>query len=128
MPFNANIKGLQETQAAVLQAAAAVRPTGALGQAVKHVTLGAHRYAVAHTVVDTGSWRAAHLPEIHGATGRIFVDPAAVNPKSDSKPSIYGPELELTRGDRYAVYRTTAEEAGPGLLQEGGQILIQALP
>lgn len=125
--IDVSIRGLQEAQAAVLRAVAALRPTGALGKAVRYVTLAAHRWATAHTVVDTGSWRASHRPDVRGLTGRIFVDPAAVNPRG-GHPGVYGPALELTRGGRYAVYARTVNEAGPQLLKAGGKIIEDALP
>lgn len=128
MSFDATITGIQEAQAALLQAAAAVRPSGALGKATRYAVLAAHRFAVANTVVDTGSWRASHRPEVAGATGRIFVDPSAVNPESGGRPAEYGPELELTRGGRYAIYQKTVNEAGPQILAQAGKIIEDALP
>lgn len=126
--IDVTIRGLQEVQAAALRAIAALTPTGAFGRAVRYVTAAAHRWATANTVVDTGSWRASHRPMVQGLTGRIFLDPAAINPKSQSHPAVYGPALELTRGGRYAVYARTVNEAGPQLLREGGQILEDGLP
>lgn len=126
--IDVSITGIQEAEAAALKAVAAVRPKGALGEAVGYVTVSAHRYAVANTVVDTGAWRAAQRPAFNGAHGRIFIDPAAVNPKSHSRPAVYGPELELTRGGRYAVYKKTVEEAGPLILEHAGKIIQDALP
>jgi hypothetical protein len=128
MSFDAQIKGLEAAQAAAVRAAAAVQPDGALGEAVRYATLAAHRYAVAHTVVDTGSWRASHRPEVRGAQGRIFIDPSAINPKSNTPPSVYGPELELRRGGRYAAYKTTVNEAGPQIVNDAGRIVEKALP
>lgn len=128
MSFHANIRGLQEAQAAALRAIAALKPTGALGRAVRYVVLAAHRFATANTPVDTGSWRASHRPQVQGTTGRIFLDPAALNPKSHSHPAVYGPVLELTRKGRYAVYARTVNEAGPEILAQGGQIIEEALP
>jgi len=130
MTLNASIKGLQEAQAASLQAAATIQGDGRYGldNAVQDVTVKAHRFAVANTPVDTGAWRASHRPEVHGLTGRVFIDPAATNPKSGSKPAVYGPELELIRGDRYAVYKRTVNEAGPQVLDEVGERLRKALP
>lgn len=125
--FDVTIRGLQELQAAVLRSIAALQPSGAFGKAVRYVTLAAHRYATAHTVVDTGSWRAAHRPEVRGLSGRIYVDPAAANPHG-GQPSVYGPTLELTRGGRYAVYARTVNDVGPQLLREGGKMIEDALP
>lgn len=121
------IKGLQETQHAVLQAVAATRPRGGLGRAVRYATLAAHRYATQETVVDTGSWRASHRPEVTEDHGRIFLDPSAQNPNG-GLPSVYGPALELTRGGRYAVYRKTVQEAGPQIVAQAGKLLEGELP
>lgn len=126
--IDTSIKGIQEAQAAVLQAAAAVRPSGGLGKATRYVTLAAHRFAVQNTVVDTGAWRAAQRPQIDGVHGRVFVDPSAVNPKGRGRPAVYGPALELTRGGRYAVYKKTVEVAGPEILAQAGKLIQDALP
>lgn len=124
-----SIKGLQEAQAAAVKALEAVKPRGAFGRAVQYVLAGAHRYAAAITVVDTGSWRASHKPVMNEQQlhGRLFIDPNAVNPFSKSRPSVYGAILE-SRGGRYAVYATTEQKAGPALLEEGGRIIREALP
>jgi hypothetical protein len=127
-PIDVDISGIQQAQAAAVQALGALKPTGAFGKAVQYVTGQAHRYATQITPVDTGSWRASHRPEVHGLQGRIFLDPTAVNPKSHSLPSVYGPRLETQRGGRYAVYEHTVEDAGPGLLNAAGQIITGALP
>lgn len=126
--FNTSIKGIQEAQAAAVRALAAVRPSDGLGEAVQYALAAAHRYLAANTVVDTGAWRGSHRPQMTGpASGRIFMDPGAQNPKGGF-PAIYGAHLEATRGGRYAVYRTTAEQAGPEILRQAGERLRGKLP
>lgn len=119
--IDADIRGIQEAQDAALRAIAATAPGGGLGRAVRYVTLTAHRFAVQNTPVDTGTWRAAQHPEVDATHGHIFVDPSATNPKSHTLASVYGPDLELRRGGRYAVYKKTVEEAGPQILAQAGQ-------
>lgn len=127
--WRGSIKGIQEAQAAIVRALAAVQPDGGLGEAVQYTLAAGHRYMAAHTVVDTGAWRGSHRPVMTGkATGRIFMDPAVLNPRSGDPPAEYGAELERTRGGRYAVYRKTVEEAGPVILRQAGDRLRGKLP
>lgn len=125
--FSGSIKGIQAAQAANLQMMAALKPNGELGEAVRFITTRAHRFATQNTVVDTGSWRASHRMVMQGLHARIFIDPSSANPRG-GRPEEYGAELERIRGGRYAVYKKTAEEAGPGILKEAGQLLIGRLP
>lgn len=125
--FNGSIKGIQEAQAAALQALAALQPDGALGKAVQYITAAAGRYAVQNTVVDTGSWRASHRPVVQGLTGRVFLDPAAVSPRG-GRPAVYGAALAKKKGGRYDVYKQTVEQAGPEILRQAGHILQGGLP
>ena len=126
--FTTHIRGIERLQSAAERGVEALKPAGAFGEAVRYTTLATHRYAVPLTPVDTGAWRASHRPEVGGLTGRIFIDPSATNPESDGRPVDYGAELELTRGGRYAVYKRTVDEAGPGILREAGEIIERGLP
>ena len=123
-----SIAGQQELQAALLRAIAALQPSGAMGEAVRYVTLALHRYAVTITPVDTGSQRAAQTPEVNlsALTGRLFYDPEAINPKG-GKPSRYGPENEALRGGRYAVYQKTVDEAADEAVKQALAIIIKEL-
>jgi hypothetical protein len=47
--------------------------------------------------------------ELKGLRGRIYIDPASVNPRSKQKPSIYG-YYENKRGGEHAFYDRTVEE------------------
>lgn len=125
--FTGSIKGLQQAQAANVRLMAALTPEGALGEAVRYALTSAHRFATANTVVDTGSWRASHRMLMQKLRGRLFVDPAAASPRG-GRPADYGPAHEARKGGRYAVYKRTVEEAGPGILRDAGQILIRGLP
>ncbi len=128
MKTDVSIKGLQHIQADALRIVAELQPDGALGEAVRYATTAVHRYVTANTVVDTGSWRASHRPEVRGLRGRVFIDPNAVNPRSSERPIDYGTRLELERGGRYAPYRTVYEQAGPDIVQQAGEIVRQRLP
>lgn len=118
-----SISGLQAVQSAMLRAIAAMQASGALGEAVRHVVAGVHRYAVQNTVVDTGSWRASHRMQISGLRGRVDIDPSAQNPVRGGYPAVYGAVLERRKGGRYAVYRNTFEQAGPELLRQADAII-----
>jgi hypothetical protein len=117
-----DISGIQEAQDDNARRIAAMKPKGAAGEAVKHVVVGAHRYVVIITHVDTGTLRAAHRMEILGLRGRIYIDPAARNPYSGEMAEIYGP-YEEARGGSHAFYQRTTEEAGPRLVNEAITIL-----
>lgn len=121
------IAGVQAARAAVLDALAALRPVGALGEAVRAATLAADRYAVMLTAVDTGSWRASHRPQVAGLHGRVFLDPSTTNPRSGTRPAVYGAVWE-ERGGSHAVYARTVNEAGQRILDESGLRLYRSLP
>ena len=129
MPVKATIRGLQEAQAACNRAAAAVAPRGALGRAVKYVTATVHRYAVAINPFDTGSWRAAQRQQLAGDArwGRVFLAPGAANSRTGTPVDRYAGMYE-ERGGRYAIYQSTVEEIGQKALDEGGQMIEDALP
>jgi hypothetical protein len=122
-----DIRGLQEARSAVLRAIAALEPAGALGTAVRDATAATDRYAASITRVDTGAWRASHRPEVDGLSGRISLDPSATNPRSGTRPAVYGAIWE-DRGGDHAVYARTVTEAGEGILQETGLRLYRSLP
>lgn len=121
------IRGIQRARAACLAVLARLRPGDALGTAVRDAVSLADRYAVSITRVDTGAWRASHRPRVSGLRGRIALDPAATNPRSGTRPAIYGYVWEKRGGDR-AVYARTVDEAGPGILQETGLRLYRSMP
>lgn len=121
------IKGVQEVQAAAVRSLGALRPEGALGKAVQFVTAAAHRHLTGITPYQTGAWRGSHIPDIKGLHGRIYINPEATNPKSQSRPVDYGTELELERKGKYAVYATTAQQAGPRILGEAGRDLGEVI-
>lgn len=127
MTYRASIRGLQETRAAVLRAAAQLQPEGGLGVAVRNATLAADRYAVSITKVDTGAWRASHRPTVEGLHGSISLDAGATNPRSGTRPAVYGAAWEA-RGGSHAVYARTVNEAGQGIVQEAGLKLYRSLP
>jgi hypothetical protein len=117
-----SITGLQEAQAANNRLTAAVKPAGALGRAVKYGTLEASRVAQVLTHVDTGALRASHRTQYAGLQGRVFLDPAATNPRSHALTSVYGP-IEEQRGSTHAFYRRTIAEHGERILSEMARIV-----
>lgn len=121
------IEGIQRTQHAVLKAAAAVKPRGALGTAVQEATLRLHRYAVSVTHVVTGALRASHLVRIARTRGEIYINPNAVNRRSGSRPVKYG-RIEHRRGGSHAFYARTVDEHGDAAIRAAGNAIIRALP
>ncbi len=120
MSVDMTIKGIQEAQRWNLRAIAALRPSGALGRAIRWGMAAAHRYAVSITHVVTGALRASHRMAVSGTQGRIFLDPSARNPRSRVRTAVYGP-AEERRGGEHAFYRRTVTEAGPRIAREMGQ-------
>jgi len=124
--MSARIRGIQEAQDGMLRTAAAFRPNGAFGDAVKEATIYLHRYAVSITHVDSGALRASHHIELRGRMGAIYISPSAV--RSDGgRPSVYGP-YEHARGGSHAFYARTLAEAGQRAAQAGFVRLRGALP
>lgn len=124
--INLSITGIQEAQDDNVRLIAALEPTGALGEGLRFVVAGSHRHAVAITHVDTGSLRAAQRMEMELARlfGEIYIDSAAVNPRSRVKPEEYG-VYEHNRGGSHAFYDRTIREVGPGLLNQAEALIWQ---
>lgn len=97
-----------------------------MARAVKDLTIGLHRYAVAYTHVGqyrqsrTGTWyytrsggvgggslRASHrmafVDAPDGPEGRIYIDPSSINPRTGRRPAEYG-VYEHARGGDHAFY------------------------
>jgi hypothetical protein len=127
MTLRANISGIQAARAAALASIAALRPDGAFGVALRDAVLMVDRYAAQITKVRTGSWRASHRPVVDGLHGSVTLDPDAINPRSGSRPAIYGAIWE-GRGGEHAVYARTVNEAGQRILDETGIKLYRSLP
>jgi hypothetical protein len=133
---NLSIKGIQEAQAANLKAIAAVKPTGAVGQAVKEGAALAHRYAVYFTPWEHGALRAAHAIrlEARGLRGRIYISPSAVAPRRKARPSEYGVYLHAQgrrsglRGGIRAFYEHTWDVKGDEVLHKMAAIIKRGLP
>ena len=122
MPADFTIEGIQRLQSNNVARIASLRPSGALGQAIQWGTMIAHRYAVVITHVDTGALRAAHRMRVMGAEGRVYIDPAARNPRSGELPMVYG-EIEHARGGSHAFYQRTVEAVTPQIRKHVNRLL-----
>lgn len=122
-----SITGIQQAQAANNRAIAALKPGGALGRAVQYGTIAAHRYAVALTHVDTGALKSSHRMEVSGLRGKIYIDPGAVNPRSNRRTALYG-EYEHERGGEHAFYQRVIDEHGREIETEMREIVRRGLP
>ena len=123
------IEGLQEVQAANAKMIAELKPNGAMGRAVQHVTAAIHRYAISITHVDSGALRASErmTVEFGGvARGVVFVDGNNRNP-SGTLVDDYA-LIEEARGGSHSYFGRTVRERGPSALKEAGQIIINAMP
>lgn len=126
MSVDLSIEGIQDAQDENIRAIAALQPTGAGGRAVQFMTAGLHRYAVSVTHVRTGALHASHLMEINGLRGEVYLNPAAVNPKTKKRPAEYG-VYEHRRGGEHAFYDRTIDEAGPDLIERGATLAFQGV-
>jgi hypothetical protein len=122
------IAGIQDAQAENLRMIAALRPDGALGEAVQSVTIGLHRYLVVIRHVDTGTLRAAEQMEISesGLRGRVFTDPGAINPRSHRAAVDYE-VFEEARGGTHAAWERTVVERAPQLEGPALQIVVREM-
>lgn len=119
------VRGLEEAQAVNMRRLAALRPEGELGRAVQTTVRELQTYAKGITHRDTTALQASHLGEVHGLQGRVFINPAAINPRGQ-RPSEYGP-YEHARGGSHAFYDRTVRERGPGLANDVGYRLRVAV-
>jgi hypothetical protein len=107
-----SIRGLQEAQRLNARIIAYTKPNGPLSAVVKNATARLHRYLVGITHVITGAYRASQRMEFADQRGRLYVDPGAVNPRTNQRPEEYA-VYEENRGGEHAAYRRTADEEGP---------------
>lgn len=123
-----SIQGLQKAQEANMRLLAAVKPSGALGRAVKEgVTLALHR-SIARTHVDTGALRASHRGKLENASrGRVSIDANAAGARRGAKPSVYGP-YEHARGGSHAFYQRVEQEDGSTIARAMMTALVRGLP
>lgn len=122
-----NIQGLQQAQQGNLKAIAAMKPSGAFGNAIRVGTISAHRYSVAQTHVDTGALKASHRMLIAGLEGKVFIDQGARNPRSRALTSQYGP-VEHARGGEHAFYEIVEKRYGSRIASQAGTMLIAGMP
>lgn len=140
MDLSVSIRGLQAAQRAMEQAYRATQAEGGLGRAVKVITAGAHRAAVANTPWWSGGLRAAHRMRLvgHGRSvqGIVDIDPGLRNPAypGSPRPHVYGYLLHKQglrpgrQGGIRAFYEFTVKAHGIGLLRAGADELRRSLP
>lgn len=120
MEMRFSLKGLQETQQAMLKKAQAIRKGTAIKGAVRWGTAAAHRAAIPSTPWDTAALRNAHRMRFEGQSSRgiVHIDQGAVNPRGQ-RPARYGPQLHKqgmipgVRGGIRAFYEYTVRTFGP---------------
>jgi len=124
-----HIEGIQQAQDGNLRTIAALQPSGGLGRAVHWMTTAAHRGVVTRVHVDTGTYRAGTIMSFDARqmVGRVFVDPAAVNPKTGERAADYAPVEEMRGGEHAAFYRTYVED-GDNIVNAAGQMFANELP
>jgi len=104
-----DIRGIQEAQARNLRRIAAIRPGGAFEAEIQTLAIETHRVAVVYTHVDSGSLRGSQRIELQGRRARIYLDPGAVNPRTNRRPAEYG-VYENARGGSHAFYDLTLQD------------------
>ena len=123
------ITGIQEAQHDNLRMIAALRPDDALGRMVKAVAIDLHRYKIGITHVDTGSLRAAQQLRIEngGARAVLFTDEGAINPRSGSRPAVYG-LYEEERGGAHAAAQRTVDERAVSAVDSAVSRFVGSMP
>lgn len=125
------IRGNKEAQRAMIVAANAVQPRGGLGRAIQFVTLGAVQYAQRVSHILTGALRSSHVPEFESGSGisrgRVFIDPAAINPMHGKPVTDYA-SIEEARGGSHAFYERTVAERGNYLVGRAAELVIADMP
>lgn len=119
------IRGIQEAQQANVKMIDAMKPQGALGNMIKVLISQAHRYAVTITHRESGALAASERMEMTELTGRIYIDPDAVNPRG-FRPADYG-LIEEQRGGTHAFFRRTVEEHVPRVFEEAKNTLFRGM-
>lgn len=124
-----SIKGLQEAQRAMFKLIAAVKPSGAMANAVRMATIDAIRYAISITHVDTGTLRASHRMRMETdsreARGVIYIDPNAIRP-GGGRPARYGVG-ENFRGGSHAFYARVPVERGESIARQAANAIIRSI-
>ena len=121
------ISGLQEAQRDNSRMIAEMRPTGAFGRMVKEIITQRQRYELTIIHVDTGALRASIRMKIDGLTGKIFIDPAAANPRTGKLTSVYG-QIEEARGGSHAFGYRTAYEGMPAVMSIALSNFTRSMP
>lgn len=125
--ISAEVAGMEAAQAAMVRAVKATEAKGKLGKVIRDATVELHAYARLITDRDTGTLAAAHYMRFTGnATGEIYINPSARNPRSKTPPSEYG-LYESNRGGRHAFYRRTVTEKGPSVMNQAISEIKQAI-
>jgi len=128
-----SIRGLQKAQQANARRIAALQPSGALGKALQAMVSQAHRWAIFYTPWETGSLRASHRMDVRGSRARVYIDPHARNPRSKTRPAVYGPRLHKQgeipglRGGIRAFYAYAVKKQGDTIVKHGQNIIRDAL-
>lgn len=130
--ISVSIENIQEIQARNQQMVAALRPSGALGEAVKVTALELQRYAISITHVGryiqtrTGRWRYARPHEELRASHRIAFSDSGANTATatisidagSANPVVYG-KYEHRRGGEHAFYARAVRERGTEAMNRG---------
>jgi hypothetical protein len=129
--ISTDVQGYAELQAALDKVAAAVKPSGALGEGVKRTTQRLYKHAIGITHVDTGTLASSHrwqyAEESGSPRGVVFVEDSLRNPKSKQAVGRYAP-IEEGRGGQHAFYARTVAEEGDAAAGEGINVVLEALP
>lgn len=115
------IEGIQEAQNELIRTIARLEARGPRERVIKYATTTAHRFLVAHTHVDTGTYRASQWMEVQGEHGQLYVNPNTVNPRTGQRPVEYS-LYEEARGGEHAAYQLTIEVAGPQILETAREL------
>lgn len=119
-PLKVSLKvvGFQEAQDRNRRRIKILQPGGIQG-ILQTATLELQQWAVFITPVDTGTWQASHRIKMSTNQGMVFLA-NNINPKSGTPVWEYAERPEL-HGSAHAVYKNTARDAGPKVLQKAAK-------
>lgn len=124
--YRLRIEGLQEALRRNQQRVLALRPDGVVDREIHRITLGAQRYAMSITHVDTGALRLSHRAIYAPSQGRVHLSPSTRNPRTGKRPWEYG-VYEHDRGGEHAFYTRTKVEYGVKTLRYSKGKITKAL-
>jgi hypothetical protein len=123
--MSVQVSGIQEVAQAIDRIIQALEHGGELdfGVAVAARDEGAH-YAAFIAPKDTGALAQAQTVFVQGDTTIIGIDPSVVNPKSGTRPEVYGP---IVAARAFDFYQKVLDDRSDRIVNRAIQEFVQAV-